>query len=33
MNGIRKLYAGPKCPPSSGSLRVSAMALEKDVSQ
>ena len=33
MNGVRKLYAGPKCPASSGSSRVSAMALENDVSQ
>ena len=35
MNGIRKLYAGPKCPAdssASGSGRVVAMALENDVS-
>ena len=35
MNGIRKLYAGPKCPvdsSASSSGRVVAMALENDVS-
>ena len=35
MNGVRKLYAGPKCPAgssASSSGRVVAMALEPDVS-
>ena len=33
MNGIRKLYAGPKCPtnPAASGSRAVAMASENDV--